>query len=110
LLALVEALRRLERPASGEAEPPVGVPLERGQVVEERGDLLLLLALDRLDDAVFARHPGRDRGRTLRVAEDPRLLALEPEPGVTRIECRVHEPVGLRREGLDLAFALDDHR
>src|SRR5581483_5996142 len=88
----------------------VRVALQGGEVVEERRDLLLLLALDRLDDALGPVHLLGDRRRPLRVAEDARLLALEPEAGVARVEGRVDEPVRLRREGLDLALALDDHR
>src|SRR5205823_3180108 len=54
LLALVERLRGLERAARREAEASVRVALERGEVVEERRALGLLLALDRLDLAVLA--------------------------------------------------------
>src|SRR5581483_10172179 len=73
-------------------------------------DLALLLALDRLDDTVLACHLRGDRRCTVGIAEDARLLALEPEAGVARVEGGVHEPVRLRLERLDLALALDDHR
>ena len=49
LVLLVEPLGGGERAAGGEAEARVGVALQRGQVVEERRALGLLLALDRLD-------------------------------------------------------------
>src|SRR5262249_59072177 len=55
LLVLVERLCDLQGAARGEAEAPVRVALERGEVVEQRRALGLLLALDRLDDAVLAR-------------------------------------------------------
>jgi hypothetical protein len=51
-----------------------------------------------------------DRRAPLGVAEDPRLVALEPEAGVAGVERRVDEPVRLGVERLDLALALDDHR
>ena len=109
LLALVERLRGLERPPRREPEAAVRVALERGEVVEERRTLGLLLALDRLDDAVLARDLRRDRVGPLAVLQ-PNLVALEPEPLVARVEARVDEPVRLRHERLDLALALDDHR
>src|SRR5439155_25546452 len=46
LLVLVQRLRGLERAPGGEAEAAVGVALQRGEVVEERRALGLLLALD----------------------------------------------------------------
>ena len=109
LLALVERLRGLQRAARGEAEAAVGVALERGQVVEERRALVLLLPLDRGDGAVLALHLLGDRGRLLAVPH-ARLVLVEPEPGVARVEARVDEPVRLRDEGLDLALALHDQR
>src|SRR6185369_10999127 len=100
----------LQRAARREAEALVRLALERRQVVEQRRALLLLLPLDRLDDALLALHLRGDRRRPLGVAEDPRLVALEPEAGVGRVEGAVDEPVRLRREGLDLALALDHQR
>src|SRR5439155_27126088 len=44
------------------------------------------------------------------VAEDPRLVAFEPESLVRRLEGGVDEAVRLRDEGLNLPLALDDHR
>src|SRR5262249_2841708 len=55
LLAFVQRLRGLQGAARREAEPTVGVALQRRQVVEERRALGLLLALDGLDGAVLAR-------------------------------------------------------
>src|SRR5207244_5600704 len=43
-------------------------------------------------------------------AEEPRRVALEPHALVPRVELRPDEAVRLRREGLDLALALDHHR
>src|SRR5207249_3960017 len=82
---------------------------ERRQVIEERRALGLLLALDRLYDAVGTRHLRDDRLGAFCLLQ-PRLVALEPEALVAWIELRVHEPVGLRDEGLDLALALDHQR
>src|SRR5207249_1530390 len=59
-----------------------------------------VLADDLLDDLLGARE----------IAEDARLVALEPHARVARIERPVHEPVRLGDERLDLALALDDHR
>src|SRR2546430_4056385 len=56
------------------------------------------------------RHPPRSPLFPYTTLFRSRLVALEPEPGVARIEGGVDEPVRLRREGLDLALALDDHR
>src|SRR5205823_12204422 len=109
LLVLVERLRRTQRALCGEAEAAVRVALERGEVVEERRALGLLLALDRVDDAVLAGHalddPVRARGLL-----DPRLVAFEPKTFVGRLERGADEPVRLGDERLDLALALDDHR
>src|SRR5207248_8576084 len=74
LLALVERLCGLERAARGEAEAAVRVALERGEVVEERRALGLLLALDRVDDAVLAGHALDDPVRAGSFL-DPRLVA-----------------------------------
>src|SRR5262249_29134219 len=41
---------------------------------------------------------------------DPRLVALEPEALVGRLEAGMDEPVRLGDERLDLALAADDHR
>ena len=109
LLVLVERLRGLQRAARGEAEAAVRVALQRGEVVEQRRALGLLLALDRLDDAVLAGDLRRDLLGALRLLQ-PRLVALEPEALVARVELRVDEPVRLGDEGLDLALALDQQR
>jgi len=109
LLALVERLCGLERAARGEAEAAVRVALERGEVVEERRALGLLLALDRVDDAVLAGHALDDPVRAGSFL-DPRLVAFEPKTFVGRLERGADEPVRLGDERLDLALALDDHR
>ena len=120
LLALVQGLGGRERAARGEAEPPVRVALERGQVVEERRPLRLLLALDVLDGAGLAGDLRDDLLGALGLLE-PGLLTrrrvlvvrpdrVEPETLVARVEARVDEPVRLRDEGLDLALAGDDDR
>ena len=109
LLALVERLRRLERAARGEAEAAVRVALERGEVVEERRPLGLLLPLDRLDLAVLAGDALDDLVGACAFL-DPRLVALEPEAVVRRLEGGADEPVRLGDEDLDLALALHDHR
>ncbi len=120
LLALVQGLGGRERAAGGEAEAPVRIALERGQVVEERRPLRLLLALDVLDGAGLAGDLRDDLLGALRLLE-PGLLTggrvlvvrpdrIEPEPLVARVEARVDEPVRLGDEGLDLALAGDDDR
>jgi hypothetical protein len=105
-------LRGLQRPSGRKPEAPVRVALERGQVVQQRRALGLLLALDRLDDPVGVGNLRRDLVGALAtaVAHDPCLVALEPEALIARIELRVDEPVRLRDERLDLALALDDQR
>src|SRR5262249_13139472 len=79
-----------------------------GEVVEQRRALGLLLLLHRLDDAVLARDALDDRLGPARLL-DARLVALEPEALVARVEARANEPVRLRDERLDLALATHDH-
>src|SRR5204863_2611941 len=110
LLVLVERLRGLESAPRGETEAAVRVALERCQVVEQRRALGLLLLLHLLDGAVLAGHLLGDLLRPREIAEDPRLVALEPHALVTRIKPGADETVRLRRERLDLALALDHHR
>src|SRR5438132_6911916 len=109
LLAFVERLRRLQRAPRREPEAAVGVALQRGQIVEERCGLRLLLALDRLDRAVLAAHALGDRARAVG-SLDAGLIALEPEAAIARVEGRVDEPIRLRDECLDLPLPADDHR
>src|SRR5205085_9462183 len=92
LLALVERLRGLKRAARGEAEAAVRVALERGEAVEERRPRGLLLALDRLDLAVLAGDALDDLVGACAFL-DPRLVALEPEAVVRRLEGGADEPV-----------------
>ncbi len=108
LLAFVEGLCGLQRAPRGEAVAPVRVALERGQVVQEWRALGLFLALDLLDRPVLAGDLGDDRVRTREVAEDARLVALEPESLIRRLERPVDEAVRLGDERLDLALAPDD--
>src|SRR5439155_16935494 len=63
-----------------------------------------------LDGAVLAGHLLDDLLGPREIAEDPRLVALEPQALVARIEAGAHEAVRLRSERLDLALALDHHR
>src|SRR5204863_10050929 len=90
LPALVERLRGLERAAGGEPEAPVRVALQRGQVVEKRRTLGLLLPLDRLDRPVLAGDLLDDLVGA-RAFLEPRLVALEPEALVPGIELRPDE-------------------
>jgi hypothetical protein len=110
LLVLVQGLRRGQGAARGEAEAPVGISLQRGQVVEERSPLALFLALHLCDRARPAGDLCGDLVGTLERIEDSRLVAFEPEALVLREKGSVDEAVRLGNEGLDLALALDDHR
>src|SRR5207237_10241759 len=62
------------------------------------------------DGAVLAGHLVDDLLGAGEVAEDPRFVALEPHALVAWVELRADEAIRLRREGLDLALALDHHR
>src|SRR5205807_7325788 len=110
LLALVQRLRGLERAPRRETEAAVRVTLERGEVVEQGRPLGLLLLLHLLDRAVLADYLLDDLLGAPEVAEDARLVALEPHALVAGVELRADEAIRLRRERLDLALALDHHR
>src|SRR5262249_55390842 len=103
-LPLVERLGRLERGVGREAEAPVHVALQLGQVVELRRLGPLLLPLHTLDDERLALHPTEERPRVLLLREAV-AGELEGDLAVAGQEL----PEGFRFEGADLIVTVDDH-
>ena len=119
LVMLVEPLRDLQRALGGEAEPAVGLALQRGQVVKERrklrGRLLFLgddagLAVALGDERLGFRRGPEPLGLRVRIVLVAGEILLEPAAGIRArlgAEGGVHFPVALRHESLNFLVALD---
>src|SRR5207248_2691834 len=103
-------LRRSKRAAGREPEERVGVPLQRGEVVQELRALALLLLLELRDLAAAVADLLDDpRREVLRDALAAQVAAAVRAALVGR-ERGLHEPVRLRLEGADLLLAASYQR
>ncbi len=110
---LVQPLCGLQGARRRDAVAAVGVALQRGQVVQQRGTGLALGALDRLDGGGLARSGRGDRVGPFALGGAVGL-ALEPASAIAAVagerKLGVDLEVGLGLEGVDLEIALDDQR
>ena len=102
-LLFIECLQIVKRLLCGIAEAAVGLPLERGQVVELRRFLRFLCALHRLDRN---RLTGAGGGKSVRL----RFLFELFGHGGRIAAAKVHCVKGFRAERPDLRLPLDDER
>ena len=122
LVFFVECLRQRERGLGGKPEPPIRLPLQARQIVQQPRQLRRRFAFFG-DDAKLAQALGADRFGQFRIPDPLRLqvafavlfgeLLVEPPPGVfARLSQKraVDFPVILRDEILDAVLTLDEDR
>ena len=110
LVLLVELLGRAQGPLGGEAEPRVGLALERGEVVQELRAFALLLLLELRDLAPLIAAVLHDRGRELLVDPLAAEVAARVEALGVRREVGLDQPVRLGLECADLLLPPRDER